>query len=73
MKNNKETLEPPYKGDLGFKNHYIAIKDMAKPILDMFVNYYKDKYKLMEDIDELDFNEFKYVMFMYRRDGYVHD
>jgi len=73
MKNNEETLEPSYKGDLGFKNHYIAIKDMAQPILDMFINDYKNRYKLMEDIDRLDFNEFKYVMFMYRRDGYVHD
>lgn len=62
--------EPQYKGDLGFKNHYIAIKDMAEPILDMFINDYKNKFKHVTDID---FNEFKYVMFMYRRDGFVHD
>lgn len=64
------TPEPPYKGDLGFKNHYIAIADMAKPILDMFINDFKHKYK---HVTYIDFNEFKYVMFMYRRDGYVHD
>ena len=65
--------EPPYKGDLGFKNHYIHVDNLAQPILDMFINDYKNRFKLMKDIDKLDFNEFKYVMFMYRRDGYVHD
>lgn len=65
--------EPPYKGDKGFKNVYLPVKDMASHVLDMFVNEYKSRYKNMKDINDLDFNEFKYIVLLYRKDGYVHD
>ena len=62
------TPEPPYKGDLGFKNHYIPIKDMSKPILDMFINDYQRKYKNTVNIED-----YPYIVLMYRKDGYLHD
>ena len=62
------TPEPPYKGDLGFKNHYIPIKDMAQPILDMFINDYQRKYKNTVNIED-----YPYIVLMYRKDGYLHD
>lgn len=62
-------VEPPYKGDLGFKNIYLKVSDLAPHVLDMFVREFKSKYKT----HDLDLDKWKYIMFMHRKDGWIHE
>lgn len=63
--------ELEYEGDKGYRGKYIDIKHLSPNMLKVFVEAYKSKHEITKE--QINLNEFHYLILMFRRDGYMFD
>ena len=63
--------ELEYEGDKGYRGKHIDIKYLSPNMLDVFVDAYTRKHEITKEQIELD--EFHYLILMFRRGGYMFD